>query len=159
MMKELDEKYIRLSLEVASRARQHGNHPFGALLVGPEGEILLVAENTVVTRGDITAHAETNLVRLASQQYSPEELAGCTLYASTEPCAMCTGGIFWSNIRRVVYGLSADRLYDLIGEGSTDAVLRLGCREVMARGLRAVEVVGPLLEEESKKVHIGFWDR
>jgi tRNA(Arg) A34 adenosine deaminase TadA len=71
---------------------------------------------------------------------------------------MCAGAIFWSNIRRVVYGLSAARLYALIGEGSTDAVLRLGCREVMARGLREIEVVGPLLEEEAEKVHIGFWD-
>jgi len=156
-MKKLDEKYIRLSLEVASRARQHGNHPFGAILVGPDGEIYLEAENTVVTSSDITAHAETNLVRLASQQHSPEELAGCTLYTSTEPCAMCAGAIFWSNIRRVVYGLSADRLYELVGEGTTDAVLHLGCREVMSRGLREIEVVGPLLEDEAEKVHSGFW--
>lgn len=157
-MQPIDPKFIRRSLEVAARARRQGNHPFGALLVGPDGEILLEAENTVVTSGDVTAHAETNLVRLASQQYASEELAGCTLYTSTEPCAMCAGAIFWSNIRQVVYGLSAERLYALIGEGTTDAVLHLGCREVMARGLREIAVVGPFLEEEAEQVHLGFWD-
>ena len=158
-MKEIDYQFTRLSLEVAARAREHGNHPFGAILVGPGNEVLLEAENTVVTDGDISAHAETNLVRLASRAYPPEYLAGCSLYASTEPCAMCAGAIFWSNIRRVVYGLSADSLYALVGEGTTDAVLRLGCREVLARGLREIEVLEPLLEEEAEKVHIGFWDR
>lgn len=157
-MTEIDQQFIRASLAVAARARQHGNHPFGAILVGPGGDILLEAENTVVTSGDITAHAETNLVRAASGRFSPEFLAGCSLYASTEPCPMCAGAIFWSNIRRVVYGLSEERLYALVGEGTSEAVLHLGCRAVFAHGLREIEVVGPLLEDEAEGVHQGFWE-
>jgi tRNA(Arg) A34 adenosine deaminase TadA len=156
-MKARDQAYIQRTIALAGKARQRGNHPFAAILVGPENEILLEAENTVVTEKDITAHAETNLIRSASQTYPPEFLASCTLYASTEPCPMCAGAIFWSNVRRVVYGLSESRLYAIIGEETTDEVLKLGCREVFERGQRPIEVVGPLLEEEAEKVHLGFW--
>jgi tRNA(Arg) A34 adenosine deaminase TadA len=156
-MKELDQKFIRKALEVARRARQRGNHPFGAILVGPENEILLEAENTVVTDKDVTGHAETNLIRSASQKYTPEYLESCTVYTSTEPCPMCAGAIYWSNVRCVVYGLSEERLYALVGDDTTDAVLRLGCREVFERGIRLIEVIGPVLEEEAVKVHEGFW--
>ena len=61
-----DIKWLRRSFQAALRARSNGNHPFGAVLVGPDGELLLEAENSVVTSGDVTAHAETNLVREAS---------------------------------------------------------------------------------------------
>lgn len=156
-MKPQDQAYIQKTIALAHKARQRGNHPFGAILVGPENEVLLEAENTVVTEKDITGHAETNLIRSASQTYTPEYLALCTLYASTEPCPMCAGAIFWSNVRRVVYGLSEDRLYAIIGEETTDAVLKLACREVFERGSRSIEVVGPVLEEEAGEVHQGFW--
>lgn len=152
-----DWTWLRRSFQVAAGARKNGNHPFGALLVGPEGELLMEAENSVVTGKDSTAHAETNLVRLASRDYSPDFLAGCTLYASTEPCPMCAGAIFWSGIGRVVYGVSEEGLYHLIGEGSPH-VLLLSCREVLGRGRRPVEVVGPLLENEGMRVHAGFWN-
>ena len=70
---------------------------------------------------------------------------------------MCAGAIFWSNVRRVVYGLSEDQLYALVDETTSDDVLRLACRKVFERGLRKIEVIGPLLEEEALKVHEGFW--
>lgn len=153
-----DLKWLRRSFQVAFRARENGNHPFGALLVGPKGELLLEAENSVVTSGDVTAHAETNLVRQASQTFAPDFLVGCTLYASTEPCPMCSGAIFWSGIQRVVYGVSEAGLYRLVGEDAED-VLQLSCRDVLTHGQRIVEVIGPLLEEEGLVVHEGFWNR
>lgn len=144
---------------MALKARQRGDHPFGAILIGPEDEILLEAKNTVVTENDITGHAELNLIRNASQKYSQEYLRHCTLYASTEPCPMCAGAIFWSNIGRVVFGLSEDRLYSLIGQDVTDAIIRLPCKELIQRGQRSIEVIGPVLEEEAEKVHHGFWGK
>jgi tRNA(Arg) A34 adenosine deaminase TadA len=152
-----DQEYIRESIKLAWKARKKGNHPFGALLVGPEGEILLKAENTVVTEKDITGHAETNLVRAASQKFSAAYLMDCTLYTSTEPCPMCAGAIFWSNIRRIVYGLGENRLYELIGDKATKEVLRLNSRELFQYGLKDIEVIGPVLEEEAEQVHLGFW--
>ena len=102
---EQDELQLRRALEVAKRSREHGNRPFGAVLVGPLGEQLLEAENTQDTARDRTGHAECNLVRLASTQFDRDYLAGCTLYASCEPCPMCAGAIYWSNVRRVVFAL------------------------------------------------------
>lgn len=155
-MKEDDVKFIRAAIDVAQRAKDKGNHPFGALLVDPQGRILLEAENTVVTERDCTGHAETNLMRLASRKYEPEFLAQCTLYASTEPCPMCASAIFWGNVRRVVFGLSEEALYAMVGAGSED-VLPFPCRELLAKGRKSIEVVGPLLEAEAMKMHEGFW--
>ncbi|MER3462534.1 MAG: nucleoside deaminase, partial [Armatimonadota bacterium] len=95
-----DLEFLRQAVEVARRARANGNHPFGALLVDAEGKVLLEAENTVQTERDCTGHAELNLMRLASRSYDPGFLATCTLYTSTEPCAMCSGAIYWGNVRR-----------------------------------------------------------
>ena len=150
-----EEILMRNALEVAWRARNHGNHPFGALLVDAEGNILMVAENTVVTDHDCTCHAETNLMRLATRKYDADFLKDCTLVASTEPCPMCAGAIFWGNVRRVVYGLSEEGLYGMTGE--SEETLLLSCREVFAHGRKEIEVVGPILEEEAKAVHEGFW--
>lgn len=155
-MNETDLKFIRLSFQVAAEARANGNHPFGALLVDEEGHVLLKGENTVVSDHDCTGHAETNLIREASRAYSPEFLARCTLYASTEPCPMCAGAIFWSNVRRVVFGLSTAGLNALVGEETPD-VLNLPSRELFAKGRKRIEVVGPVLEEEARRVHEGFW--
>lgn len=156
-MKKPDLEYTQKAIELAWQARKHGNHPFGALLVGPEKKILLEAENTVVTEGDITGHAELNLIRNASRIFTTEHFALCTIYASTEPCPMCAGAIFWSNIRRVVFGLGEDRLYELVGQDTTKAVLRIPCRDIFQRGKRSIEVIGPVLEEEAGRVHRGFW--
>jgi tRNA(Arg) A34 adenosine deaminase TadA len=154
-MNEHDLYHLRAAIDVAWRAREHGNHPFGAVLVDEQNQVVLEAENTVVTERNCTGHAETNLMRLASQRFSPEQLATCTLYTSTEPCAMCAGAIYWGNVGRVVYALSEIDLYAIVGP-SPDQLL-LPCREVFARSQRPVVVLGPALEEEAKAVHAGFW--
>lgn len=151
-----DEHYLRIAFDVARKSRQEGNHPFGAVLVDEHGNILLEAGNLTVPTSDCTAHAETTLMKLASMQYDSQFLAKCTIYASTEPCPMCAGAIFWANVRRVVYGLSEEGLNSLVNRDSED-VLLLHCREVFAKGKKTVEVIGPLLEEEALQVHAGFW--
>lgn len=151
-----DLEFIRQALTVAQRSRQRGNHPFGALLVR-DGEVLLEAENSVETEHDCTGHAELNLMREASQAFDREFLSTCTLYTSTEPCAMCSGAIYWDNVRRVVYGLSEEGLLRLTGDNPSNPTMHLPCREVLQRGQYGIEVVGPLLEDEAAKVHEGFW--
>jgi tRNA(Arg) A34 adenosine deaminase TadA len=154
-MSDNDLQLLRLVIDVARRAREHGNHPFGALLADEQGNVLLEAENTVITERDCTGHAELNLMRLASRQFSAEVLSRGTLYSSTEPCPMCAGSIFWGGVGRVVYALSEEGLYAMTGD-SPDKLL-LSCRDVFARGGRPIEVLGPALEDEARRVHEGFW--
>jgi tRNA(Arg) A34 adenosine deaminase TadA len=156
-MNTTDLQHLRTAIGVAQHARDHGNHPFGAILVDENNEVILEAENTVVTGHDCTGHAETNLMRLASRQLAPEKLAFCTLYTSTEPCVMCAGAIHWGNVRRVVYALSEDALYQIVGPSPEN--LLLPCRDVFAHSERSVEVIGPAteLDAEARAVHEGFW--
>ena len=151
-------RLIRRTFELAWSARQSGNHPFGALLAAADGTILLEAENSVGTTGDCTGHAETNLMRSASQQFPRKTLAAATLYSSAEPCAMCAGAIYWGGVGQVVYGLSERELLTLTGANAENPTLDLPCREVFARGQRPLSVIGPFLEEEARAVHAGFWD-
>jgi tRNA(Arg) A34 adenosine deaminase TadA len=153
-----DERHLLAAIEVAWQARKHGNHPFGALLVDADGKVVLRAENTVVTGPDCTGHAETNLMRLASGRFSLEFLHDCTLYTSTEPCAMCAGAIYWGNVRRVIFALSEEELRGIVGGNSDNPTLTLPCREVFARGRHEVEVSGPHLLDEARAVHQGFWN-
>lgn len=156
-MNDTDLQHLRTAIEVARSAREHGNHPFGATLVDENGQVLLQAENTVVTGRDCTGHAETNLMRLATQNYPPEKLALCTLYTSTEPCAMCAGAIHWGNIGRVVFALSETDLYAIIGPSPEH--LLLPCRDVFAHSQRPIKVEGPAkeLDLEARAIHGGFW--
>src|ERR1043165_6718420 len=111
-MSDIDPQLLRAAIAVARRAREHGNHPFGALLGAPDGQVVLEAENTVLLGPDCTGHAETNLMRLASRRFAADFLAGCALYSSTEPCPMCAGAVYWGGLARVVFALSQNTFYD-----------------------------------------------
>ena len=150
-----DLHHLEHAITLSHQSRQNGNHPFGALLV-LEGHVL-ESENSVGTTRDATGHAETNLVRLASTRFSRSELARASLYSSCEPCAMCSGAIYWSGIGRLVYALSEDGLYRITGDNPENPTMRLPCREVLARGQRDIEILGPALEEVAAKAHEGFW--
>ncbi|MGA3138535.1 MAG: nucleoside deaminase [Xanthobacteraceae bacterium] len=152
-----DEKFLRLSFEVANRARANGNHPFGSVLVGASGEILLEVENGFLPDHDMTGHAERLLATQACKQFAADILRGSTLYTSAEPCAMCAGAIYWAGISRVVYGLSEHRLKAITGKHEENPTLDLPCRTVFAAGQRPVEVIGPLLEDEAATLHTDFW--
>jgi len=143
--------YIRRAIELARQSRDSGNHPFGALLVADSG-IALEAQNTVVTEHSPIHHAELNLVQLAWQQLPSDVIHRSTLYTSTEPCPMCTGAIFWSGIRRVVFSLPATELATLAGDRFCGP-----CTALFERAEERTEVIGPVLAEEGRVVHLGFW--
>jgi tRNA(Arg) A34 adenosine deaminase TadA len=143
---------IRRCIELSRDAVADGNHPFGALLARG-GEVVMEARNTVGADG-VTGHAELNLVRRALAELGREALAECTLYTSTEPCAMCAGAIYWARIPVVAFACSVEGLAAVTG-GS----LALPCREVFAHGDREIEVRGPVLEDEALEVHRSFWPK
>jgi tRNA(Arg) A34 adenosine deaminase TadA len=155
---EQDTIFLRRAIELAREARSDGRHPFGSLIVNERGETIAAARNNAVRpKGDPTQHAETLACGEAARLLSESELARCTLYTSTEPCAMCAGAIYWTGIGRVVFALSERGLLNYTGSDKENPTLDLPCREVFARGQKPIVVAGPFLEEEAGKVHEGFW--
>ncbi len=152
---EADLAHLRASIAVAAAARAGGDHPFGAVLVTADGRVF-DGGNRVNSDRDPTAHAETALVRVVSRELSQAELAGSTMYASTEPCAMCAGAIVWSGIGRLVFGFSGHDLVELVA-GLDGPSLDLPSRAVFAAASGEVLVAGPLLADEARVVHEGFW--
>ena len=151
-MKNVDEHYLRIAFKEAVRARERGNHAFGALLVDADGGPVLAAQNSVVTDSDVTAHAELNLIRAASRKFEPGQLKTFTLYASGEPCPMCAGAIVWANLRRVVFGLDMDAIYRLFDADPEAPSLPMHAVGVFSQAPWPVEVIGPLLAEEAEAV-------
>lgn len=149
-MTAFDLRYLRYAIMIADRAREHGNPPFGAVLVSSRGWILSEGENTQGKTHDCTCHAETNVLRDATQRFSPKLLSHAILYTSAEPCPMCAGAIFWSGVGRVVYGLSGERLHALTQNHAEH--LFEHCSELLSRGTHRVDVLGPLLEQEAEEV-------
>ena len=154
-MNHSDLLHLRAAIDLARRARERGNRPFGAVLVSAEGRVLGEGENTASSTGDPTGHAELNLIREVGPRLTAEERAGSTMYASGEPCPMCAAAIFWSGIGRVVFGLGSREIYEMAGDPPDQ--LRLSIHEVLASGGRPVVVEGPSIEEEARRVFEGFF--
>jgi len=156
---KLDEEFLRRSFDVAHRSMTRGNHPFGAILVDENRNVLIETENGYMPAHDGTAHAERLLATEACRTLGADVLRAATLYSSAEPCAMCAGAIYWAGIGRVVYGLSEHRLRAVTGNHPENPTLDMPCREVFKSGQRATEVIGPLLEDEAEALHAGVWDK
>jgi tRNA(Arg) A34 adenosine deaminase TadA len=112
-MTATDETYLRRAIELAIEARAAGEMPFGSLLVGPEGQILVEDRNTALSERDITAHPELKVARWAGRELEAEVARATTLYTSCQPCIMCVGAIERSGLGRVVFALSTDQFYEL----------------------------------------------
>ncbi len=151
------QRHLRAANAVAQRALAAGHHPFGAVLVAPDHETVLFEQGNV----DTVNHAEAVLARSAAQRFGRDHLWGCTLYTTVEPCCMCAGTLYWANIGRLVYGMNERRLLALTGSHTENPTLDLPCREVFARGQKAIQVCGPVAEVETEiaSLHAGFWQR
>ena len=143
--------HLRAAIELSRAARAKGNEPYGALLVDAGGTVLLGGENTQVTDRDCTGHAELNLMRAASRRFDAATLAGCTVYASGEPCPMCAGAIYWGGVGRVVYALER-REHDRARRPRRRRDPRVLPRRARPGHARAIEVLGPALEDEARRV-------
>ena len=139
---------MQLAIAASRAALEAGNQPYGATLVSVKGEVLHVGGNCQVTSGDGTAHAEMVLVREASARLGPAALRARTVYASGEPCAMCSGALFWAGVQRVVYAASNPQMAELLG----GELLPIRCAEVVAGASPPMQVDGPVLAEEALAV-------
>ena len=140
---------------LAANAKSNGRHPFAAALIAEDAEtVLLSASNKSTVR-----HAEIELAREAADMYDADFLWRCTLVTNFEPCAMCTGAIYWANIGRIVYGVSETELIKLTGSHKENPTLKLPCRDVIEAGFKQIEILGPYksLEDQILELHRSFW--
>ena len=111
-----DEYFMQKALQEAEKAFEAGEIPVGAIITINE-KIIAKAHNLTELLHDVTAHAEIQAITSASEYLGGKYLKDCTLYVTLEPCVMCAGALYWSQIGRVVYGASdAKRGYHLHGE-------------------------------------------
>jgi tRNA(Arg) A34 adenosine deaminase TadA len=146
-----DYSYLLKSLELAHASVRKGNHPFGALIVYKD-LVIETSENDVVSTADVTGHAELNLIKKIQKKLSLNQMKDCTLYTSTEPCAMCSGAIYWAGITKIVYGCSTEQLNKIVGGSlnvTTDEVFKKGQVDYEIRDFSAYKIF--------QSIHSDFW--
>jgi tRNA(Arg) A34 adenosine deaminase TadA len=149
-MKNFDEKFIRLAIELAKEARRNGADPFGALLV-KDGKIVAKSMDRSVEVSDPTSHAELSVISEYCRKHRAFSLEGYTIYCSTEPCAMCAGAIHWARLSRVVYSVTQELLQQRSGGGR-----KITCERIIKSEQHHIEIVGPVLPEEGIAVFQGY---
>ncbi len=100
---ETDRNYIKMACEIASANIDRGGGPFGAVIVGRDGQVVATGANTVTLDNDPTAHAEVNAIRRACRLKANFKLEGCVIYSSCEPCPMCLSALYWAGVSRIYY--------------------------------------------------------
>lgn len=155
MTPEQVNRHLLHANEVARRAMGLGRHPFGAILVAPDGETVLAEQGNV----DTVNHAESTLARTAATNFAPDYLWQCTLVTTVEPCAMCAGTQYWANIGRLVFGMTERDLLALTGNHGENPTMDLPSRTVLAAGQKPVHVIGPVpeVQEAIAELHRSFW--
>lgn len=103
-----DDFYMSQAIKEAEKAREVGEVPVGAVIVCDK-QIIARAYNQTQTLNDVTAHAEILAITAASTYLGAKYLKDCTIYITLEPCLMCAGALYWSQIKRVVYGASDEK--------------------------------------------------
>ena len=112
-MKNKDEKFMRMAIDLAVENVANGGGPFGAVIV-KDGEVLATGVNRVTANNDPTAHAEVSAIRAACSKLHTFDLEGTTIYTSCEPCPMCLGAIYWAHISHVFCGCNKNDAEDLM---------------------------------------------
>lgn len=139
-MNDDDLIHLRRCVDLAAEAVEHGDQPFGSVLVSGDGTVLAERRNRIVTTGDLTAHPELALAGWASQHLDPSERAAATMYTSGEHCTMCAAAHVRVGIGRLVYVLSAPMIAELV---EPDVKIGLRMTDIVAASNVDVTVEGP----------------
>ena len=139
---------MELALQAAREAAARGEVPVGAVVTGPNGDVLAVAGNQTEADHDATAHAEMLALRRAAAATGSTRLVGCTLWVTLEPCPMCATAAALFRVKRLIFGA-----YDPKG-GGVDHGPRIFAN---SRNLHCPEVIGGMLESQASAVLRAFF--
>ncbi|WP_103069800.1 nucleoside deaminase [Aquimarina sediminis] len=140
MLDPFDDSYfMKKALQEAELAFEKDEVPVGAVIV-VEDKIIARAHNLTELLNDVTAHAEMQAITAAANFLGGKYLKECTLYVTLEPCQMCAGALYWSQIKRIVYG-TVDERRGFTAMGTklhpkttiTGGVLEKECAEIITR--------------------------
>lgn len=131
-----DNYFMNKALEEANMAYEKGEVPIGAVIV-VDNRIIARAHNLTETLNDVTAHAEMQAITAAANYLGGKYLNGCTLYVTIEPCQMCAGALYWSQISKIIFG-SRDE--------------QRGCINMKTKLHPKTKIMGGVLEEESSEI-------
>ncbi|WP_369282617.1 nucleoside deaminase [Oscillibacter sp. GMB15532] len=141
-----DEVFMKQAIELSRLAVEHGNEPFGAVLV-KDGEVVYTNENQIYTMHDPSFHGETGLIRRFCAETGITDLTEYTMYSSCEPCFMCSGAMVWVKLGRLVFGASNDDLEHILGNDGCEC-----SRMVFENSFHSPQVTSGVLREESLAV-------
>ncbi|MBR5571589.1 MAG: nucleoside deaminase [Oscillospiraceae bacterium] len=141
-----DQEFMAQAIALSKLAVEHGNEPFGAVLV-KDGEVVYTNENQIYTRNDPTFHGEFGLIRRFCEDTGITDLREYTLYSSCEPCFMCSGAMVWVKLGRLVYGASNDDLETILGNAGCNC-----SQMVFDNSFWKPRVTAGVLREESLKI-------
>lgn len=134
LLKPYDDTYfMKRALMEAEAAFEKDEIPIGAVVV-IDNQIIARAHNLTETLNDVTAHAEMQAITAAANYLGGKYLKGCTLYVTIEPCQMCAGGLYWSQIDKIVYGARDEQR---------------GCINMNTKLHPKTKITGGVLEEEA----------
>lgn len=145
-LKKQDQQFMLEALSLAEASVKNGNEPFGAVLV-KNNKIVFSSENQINSISDPTYHAEHGLIRNFCQQAKIMDLTEYTLYSSCEPCFMCSGGMVWSKLGRLVFSAYDTDLNAILGEKGSEP-----SRIVFEHSVWSPSITGGVLREQGVKV-------
>ena len=130
-------------MALALAEAKKGDSPYGAVIV-KDNEVVAKAYNTVIRDSDPSAHAEMNAIRDLTTKNNSPSLAGYTMYASGEPCAMCAAACIWAGVEEIIIGASIQDLIDI-----NQSQIHLSCEEIIAKSSKKIKVTKGVLRQES----------
>ena len=148
-----DEVFMRKAIELSMLAVEHGNEPFGAVLV-KDNEMVFTNENQIYTRHDPTFHGEAGLIREFCAQTGITDLQEYTMYSNCEPCFMCSGAMVWVKLGRLVYAASNMELEKILGNEGCNC-----SKMVFDNSFWQPQVTAGVLREESLVILKAYFEK
>lgn len=156
MQNHPQEAFMRKAIEEAKSSASLGQYSIGAVIVGPDGEVVSIAHGSLHSTNDPTAHAEVNAIRAACAKLNSRYLLGCWLYTTLESCPMCTSAAIWAKMEGIVYGASKEDAQNfaknLQNAKFTWRQIDISSKDVIATGDPKLRLVENFMREECCKL-------